>query len=159
MSSNNRNRRSVGVGVLGAAAAALIGAGVASADTDLDPFQDLFGDTGFNSWTPSADGFLASIDPTLAANFDTSVDNFDSSLLTGGTGQWGAFEFLASVFDQGSGSWDPTLDVWLPNDAIGDLATGLDYILGPTLDGDLYTSLLLSSDLPILPILLLFPFG
>ena len=41
-----------------AVAAALIGlanAPAATADTDLDPFQDLFDNTGFNPWTPTAD--------------------------------------------------------------------------------------------------------
>ena len=52
MSSNNRNRR-IAVGV--AFAVALIGlanAPAADADDDLDPFQDLFGDSGINTWTP-----------------------------------------------------------------------------------------------------------
>jgi hypothetical protein len=153
------SNRSVGVVVGAAFAATLIGLAntpAATADTEPEPFQDLFGDSGINTWTPAADAWLDTNDPTLAANFDTSVDNFDSSLMTGGTGGWGAFEFLASVFDPGSGSWDPTLDVWLPDNAIGDLATGLDYILGPTLDGDLYGALTLVSLLPDLPIVLLF---
>ena len=57
MSSNNRNHRwtgGVGMAVGAAFAAALIGlanAPAATADTDLDPFQDLFGDTGINTWT------------------------------------------------------------------------------------------------------------
>lgn len=65
---------------VGVACAALIGlAPAARADTEPDPFQALFGDTGINTWTVSADNSLATSDPTLAANFDTSVDNFDSS--------------------------------------------------------------------------------
>jgi hypothetical protein len=108
----------------------------AAAPSDLDPFQDLFGDTGINTWTPSADSFLASIDPTLAANFDTSADNFDSLMISPG----GAFEFLAHELDPSSFSFDPALNGWFPVDAIGDLATGLDYSLGPTLDGSLLNS-------------------
>lgn len=64
-----------GMAVGAAFAAVLIGlAPAARADTDLDPFEDLF---GINAWTPSADSFLAS-DPTNAASFDTSVDAFQS---------------------------------------------------------------------------------
>ena len=39
-------------------AAALIGLAngpAARADTEPEPFQDLFGDTGINPWTPAAD--------------------------------------------------------------------------------------------------------
>jgi hypothetical protein len=142
MSSNNRNRRSaggVGMAVGAAFAAALIGlAPAATADTDLDPFQDLFGDSGINTWTPSADSFLASIDPTnaLAGNFDSMADNFDSLMISPG----GAFEFLAQRLDPSSFSFDPALNGFFPVDAIGDLATGLDYSLGPTLDGSLLNS-------------------
>ena len=54
--SDSRNRRwTVGV----ALAAALIGlAPAARADTDLDPFEDLFGSSGINTWTASADNAL-----------------------------------------------------------------------------------------------------
>jgi hypothetical protein len=62
VSSNNRNRRwTNGVGTVGAAfAAALIGlAPAARADTEPDPFEDLLGSYGSNSWTVSADNALA----------------------------------------------------------------------------------------------------
>jgi hypothetical protein len=132
MSSNNRNRRSaggVGMAVGAAFTAALIGlanAPAARADTEPDPFEDLFGTAGGNTWTPSADSFLNSIDPTnaLAGNFDTSVDNF--------LAQVGSNDPLGSLlysFDPSAFSVDPTAGVLLPDNAIGDLATGLDYTL------------------------------
>jgi hypothetical protein len=144
MSSNNRNRRwagGVGMAVGAAFTAALIGlanAPAARADTEPDPFEDLFGTAGGNTWTPSADSFLNSIDPTnaLAGNFDSMADNFDSLMISPG----GAFEFLAQRLDPSSFSFDPALNGWFPVDAIGDLATGLDYSLGPTLDGSLLNS-------------------
>jgi hypothetical protein len=74
-----RHRRwvlGVDIAVGAAFVAAMIGlANAARADTDLDPYEDLFGTAGINTWTPSADSSLASIDPTgaLAANFDTSA--------------------------------------------------------------------------------------
>ena len=130
MSSSNRKARGVGMAVGAAFAAALIGlAPAATADTDLDPFQDLFGDSGINTWTPAADAWLDTNDPTLAANFD-------SQMISPG----GAFEFLAHELDPSSFSFDPALNGWFPVDAIGDLATGLDYSLGPTLDGSLLNS-------------------
>jgi hypothetical protein len=64
MSSNSRNLPGAGgVGMaLGAAfAAALLGlAPGARADTEPDPFEDLFGTAGANSWTVSADSSLLS---------------------------------------------------------------------------------------------------
>src|SRR5947209_9331856 len=78
-----RRQRRFSLGMDLAVGAAFVAAMVAlahtaRADTDLDPFQDLFGDTGINTWTPAADSYLASIDPTgtLAGNLDASVDNF-----------------------------------------------------------------------------------
>ena len=69
----------LGAAVGAAFAAALIGlanAPAARADTEPEPFQYLFGDSGINTWTPSADSLLNSSDPTLAGNWDTSGDNF-----------------------------------------------------------------------------------
>jgi hypothetical protein len=71
MSSNNRNRRWAGTAV----AAALIGlAPVAAADPE--PLEDLLGDYGSNTWTVSADNWLDTNDPSLAASLDTSVIDF-----------------------------------------------------------------------------------
>jgi hypothetical protein len=166
MSSNNRNRRwasGVGMAVSAAFAAALIGlAPAAKADTDpellpsddlsggLNPFEDLFGNSGINTWTTSADSFLASNDPTLAANLDTSVDNF---LFNFGN-QVEPFSTIAYrldpnlPLDQLPFSVDPAgfgyfLDSGVPLNATGDFALGLDYTLyasgiGATLDPIIY---------------------
>ncbi len=106
-----------------AVAAALIGlanAPAATADTDLDPFQDLFDNTGFNSWTPTADTDLGA----LAGGLDTSVDNY------AGFAQsiWAddPFTVLTHLLDPSAFSVDPTLGL-VPDNAIGDLAVGLDY--------------------------------
>jgi hypothetical protein len=134
MSSSNRNSRSaggVGMAVGAAFAAALIGLAntpAASADGP-DPFEDLFGTTGINTWTTSADASLLSSSPTLAATLDTSVENFLTNL-----GQDDPFSFLASEFDPGGfgglnpGEWFTVFN-GAPLDATADFAMGLDYTL------------------------------
>jgi hypothetical protein len=124
----NPRRISVTLGTaVGVAFAALIGlASAARADTEPDPFEDLLGSYGSNSWTVSADNSLAASDPTLAANFDTSVDNFDSS------GIPPAFENIVEQFDPSAFSVEltgPDQYGYFPVNATGDLATGLDYTL------------------------------
>jgi hypothetical protein len=134
MSGNNRNRRwAKGVGIVGAAfAAALIGlAPAARADTEPDPLENLFGDTGFNSWTPSADASLLSSDPTLAGSLDTSVTNFLTNVAVG---QDDPLSSLLYEFDPTSFSFDGFTGIdpeagGLPNDGLADLAVGLDYTL------------------------------
>lgn len=151
-----------------ALAATLIGlanAPAASADNEvlpsddlgnsgLNPFEDLFGNSGINSWTTSADSFLASNDPTLAANLDTSVDNF---LFNFGN-QVDPFSTIAYrldpslPLDQLPFSMDPAgfgyfLDDGVPLNATGDFALGLDYTLfysgiGATLDPIIYSLIL-----------------
>jgi hypothetical protein len=138
----------------GFVAAMIALAQTARADTDIDPFQDLFGDTGINTWTPAADNFLASIDPTgtLAANMDTSVDGFET-LANSSHGDDAALSILAYQSDPGAFSNVPEFSDWLfsncggvfvacdffPADANGDFAWGLDYTLfasglSPTVD-------------------------
>jgi hypothetical protein len=129
----------LGTAVGAAFAAALIGlanASAAKADTETDPFQDLFGNIGTNSWTQSADSFLASSDPTLAASLDTSVDNFLASVPVSANFPDGddPFSFLVWSLDPSAFSPDayygPLLDgSGLPDNAIGDFAVGLDYTL------------------------------
>ena len=129
----------LGTAVGAAFAAALIGlanAPAARADTDLNPFQDLFGDIGTNSWTQSADSLLASSDPTLAASLDTSIDNFLASVPVSPNFPDGddPFSFLVWSLDPSAFSPDayygPLLGgSGLPDNAIGDFAVGLDYAL------------------------------
>ena len=168
MSSKDRNRRwagGVGMAVGAAFAAALIGlAPAARADPELipsddlsggpNPFEELFGSSGINTWTPSADSFLASNDPTLAAQMDTSVDNF---LFNFGN-QVEPFSTIAYrldpslPLDQLPFSMDPAgfgyfLDGGVPLNATGDFALGLDYMLdasgiGATLDPIIYSLIL-----------------
>jgi hypothetical protein len=138
----------LGTAVGAAFAAALIGlanAPAATADTGVggvigvdqpdplpDPFQELFGDSGINTWTPSADGLLNSSDPTLAANFDTSVDNYLTDIFLS-QNQIDPLTNLAYEFDQTGfmldGFYDPPSAGGLPTDPISDLAVGLDYTL------------------------------
>jgi hypothetical protein len=139
------SNRSVGIVVGAAFAVALIGlanAPAARADTEPDPFEDLFGTAGINTWTPAADSLLASSDPTLATSLDTSVDSFWNADDTPFTQL--AVEFVPGAF---TGTEGPG--------PIGDLALGLDYTvfasgLAPTVDPaiwDLVSSLpTLSSD-------------
>jgi hypothetical protein len=111
-------------------AATLIGlAPAAGADTEPEPFQDLFGDTGINSWTASADSFLVSSDPTLAASLDTSVENFFLDIPGSDP-----FSFWAFLLDPSAFSYDPAgfgyvTDGGLPLNASADFAIGLDYTL------------------------------
>jgi hypothetical protein len=148
-----RRRRSVlGVGTaVGAAfAAALIGLAnvpAARADVEPDPFEELFGTAGINSWTASADSFLNSSDPALAANLGTSVDNFEAAA-------YGLVQDVDPiselVYQLDPNSFTPPDAGFLfetcfiacptfPLDSTGDAALGLDYSifasgLGPTLD-------------------------
>jgi hypothetical protein len=137
-----------------AVAAALIGlanAPVAEADGPA-PFEDLFGDSGFNSWTPAADASLLSSDPTLAATLATSVEHFIENVAAAdpittlvSEADPSAFTFSDETFIDGPG--DTTLwpavpigtiadctygcdfvSVPLPQDSIGDIALGSDYL-------------------------------
>jgi hypothetical protein len=102
-----------------ALAAALIGLAPATRADEPDPFQVLFGDSGFNAWTTTADTDLATLSPTLASDFATSVDTyeFDPS---------NTFTLLADKLDPSAFSDAPDLG-GLPDNAIGDFAVGLDY--------------------------------
>ena len=109
-------------------AAAVIGLAPAARADEPDPFQLLFGDTGINTWTPSADAYLDTNDPTLAADFDASATDFE--------GGFGVDQLFASVtFTELTDTLDPsafTASPFLggvPDNAIGDLAVGLDYTL------------------------------
>jgi hypothetical protein len=119
-------------------AVALIGlanAPAASADGP-DPFEDLFGNTGINTWTTSADASLLSSNPTEAAALDTSVESFHMNL-----GQDDPFSLLANEFDPHAFTPDPATVVAqlvggscvgcdiTPLDTTGDFALGLDYTL------------------------------
>jgi hypothetical protein len=149
LSSNNRNRRwTVGV----AFAAALIGLANTPAAEAEGPFEDLFGDSGFNSWTPAADASLLSSDPTLAATLDTSVQHFIENVAAAdpittlvSEADPSAFTFNDETFIDGPGGttlWPAVpigtiadctygcdfVTVPIPQDSIGDIAVGLDYL-------------------------------
>ena len=134
-----RPRRSVlGVGMAAGAAfaAALIGlahAPIAGADpSDLDPFEDLHGVAGPDSWTTAVDNFLVSVDPNLAAGIDGQADIYNS--------------VDADPFSDLVAAIDPNAfpgGVPNPDDLLGVLAVTLDYgiitydlpaLLGPGLD-------------------------
>ena len=125
-------------------AAAVIGLAPAARADEPDPFQLLFGDTGLNTWTPSADAYLDTNDPTLAADFDASATDFE--------GGFGVDQLFASVtFTELTDALDPSAFTaspflgGLPDNAIGDLAVGLDYTLFASglgsLDADLLVPL------------------
>ena len=126
-------------------AAALIGLAPAARADEPDPFQVLFGDSGINNtWTSTADAYLDTNDPTLAADFDASATDFE--------GGFGVDQLFASVtFTELTDALDPSaftaapLLGGLPDNAIGDLAVGLDYTLFASglgsLDADLLVPL------------------
>jgi hypothetical protein len=97
-----------------------------------DPFEDLLGTAGANSWTPTADAELLSSNPTEAANLDASIDTFNADVETGY--QIDPLSLLALEFDpSGFGfdgyTGDDPASGGLPLNAITDLAVGLDYTL------------------------------
>ena len=113
-------------------AAALIGLAPAARADEPDPFQVLFGDSGINNtWTSTADAYLDTNDPTLAAHFEASVDGFQqggSFLIPNDP-----FTFVTDELDHSAFSGG------FPDNAIGDFAVGLDYSvdavgLYPTID-------------------------
>lgn len=117
-----RRRSAFGVGMAAGAsfAAALIGlahAPSAGADpADLDPWEDLHGVAGPNSWTIAVDNFEAAIDPNLAAGTDAGADLYNS--------------VDADPFSDLVGAIDPNAFVGgapNPNDLLGVLAVTLDY--------------------------------
>ena len=114
-----------------ALAAAVIGLAPAARANEPDPLQLLFGDSGINTWTSTADAYLDTNDPTLAANLETSVDGFQ---------QGGSFLFPNDPFTFVTDELDPSaFSGGFPDNAIGDFAVGLDYTvfdvgLFPTLD-------------------------
>jgi hypothetical protein len=123
------SNRSVGMAVGAAFAAALIGlAPTARAD---GPFEELFGDTGINTWTPGADASLLSSDPTEAAKLDASVENFLTDIPISAQYPDGddPFSFITWEVDPSTFTADPTLNGGLPDTAIGDSAVALDYAL------------------------------
>jgi hypothetical protein len=113
----------VGLGIGAALAAPSAGADTA---TDLDPLEDLFGNTGFNSWTPTADTDLGA----LAGGLDTSVEGYE----TGAGGFWASdpFTALADHLDPSAFYANPDGLGLLPDNGIGDLAVGLDYTVFST---------------------------
>jgi len=140
-------RRGPDLAVGAAIVAAVIAlAPAAGADTDVDPFQDLFGTAGINTWTVAADSSLDSTNPTLAASFDASVDNFLAAVQP--YAHAGFLEFVNADFPQGDDpfsslvwTFDPTaFDAFaysapftygsgLPLNGVSDFAVGLDYAL------------------------------
>jgi hypothetical protein len=127
-------------------AAALIGLAPAARADGPDPFEDLFGDSGFNSWTPAADASLLSSDPTLAANLDTSIEQYifgvdGADPITTLTSEVdpSAFTFSDEWFTPGGQPIDTVppdctmgcdlVSIPIPQDSIGDVALGSDYLL------------------------------
>jgi hypothetical protein len=131
----------------------------AKADTEFDPFEDLFGTAGINTWTPAADSYLATIDPTnaLAANLDTSVDNFVTAAAPPYFyGPDTSFSEIATSLDPGAfpgALISGNAEFLTPLDANADFALGLDYTLfatglAPVVD-PLITDLEVASQLPL----------
>ena len=126
----------IGAALLGSADVGSAPSAGADTGTDLDPLAQLYGDTGFNSWTTTADTDLAALSPTLASDLVTSVDNFQAGFDT----YFGAvtFTYLTAYLDPSAFTSDPA-GFLIPDNAIGDFAVGLDYSvdavgLYPTID-------------------------
>jgi hypothetical protein len=146
--------------VSAAFAAALIGlanAPAATADTDLDPFEDLYGNLGINSWTTAADAALPS---DTAASFDASVD---------GVQEFGVAPPFLNIVGQldptsyGLETLGPDQYQYVPTDYLGDLANTLDYGLyltglSPELDPAILDTWNVAEGIVLWPLLLLAPF-
>ncbi|HUB53969.1 MAG TPA: hypothetical protein VMB04_02245 [Mycobacterium sp.] len=97
------------------------------------PFEELFGDGGINTWTPSADALLLADDPSLAATLSTSVESFYAAGSTDDPLSLLAFEFDSTGFG-GIEPYDIGLpqdfpDAGFPQDLLATLAVGTDYAL------------------------------
>jgi hypothetical protein len=109
-------------------AAALIGLAPAARADEPDPLQLLFGDSGINTWTPTADAYLDTNDPTLASDFLTSVDNFEGGFFADNLDGSVTFTRLTDLLDS-SAFTVASGGGLVPDNAIGDLAVGTDYTL------------------------------
>ena len=123
-------------------AAALIGLAPAARADEPDPFQLLFGDSGINTWTPTADAYLDTNDPTLAADFDASATDFEGQFFADYLFGSVTFTDLTYALDESAFTAAPSLG-GLPDNAIGDLAVGLDYTLFSSGLGSLDADLLI----------------
>lgn len=97
------------------------------------PFEELFGDGGINTWTPSADALLLADDPSLAATLSTSVESFHAAGFSDDALSNLAFELDSTGFggvepgDIGLPTNFP--DAGYPQDLLATLAVGTDYAL------------------------------
>jgi hypothetical protein len=108
----------------------LAGAAVPVTSNDDGPFETLFGDSGINTWTPTADTDLAALSPTLASDFATSVDGYETG--AGGFYSSEPFTILTHDLDPTAFSANPDGVGLLPDTGIADLAVGLDYTVFST---------------------------
>jgi hypothetical protein len=118
----------LGPAVGAACAAALIGL-VPAARADEGPLEQLLGDTGFNSWTPTADADLQADDPSLVAVIDPDLSPFLSGVNDGQDDPLSLllYEFDPSAFSQdGFTGIDPEAG-GLPDNALADLVMTLDF--------------------------------
>jgi hypothetical protein len=122
--------------VAAAFAGGVLAAGAPVARADDGPFEDLFGDTGFNSWTPAADASLLSSAPTLAATLDTSVEQYIENVAAAdpittlvSEADPSAFTFNDLTFVDAPGG----MPIWpgLPSDTIADCTYGCDFVAVP----------------------------
>jgi hypothetical protein len=119
---------------------------------NTDPFQDLYGDSGINSWTPEADSWLNTNDPTLAASLGQLVFDEDSSGIPApGINIIGQLD-PGAYSDQGGS--------YLPADWLGDLANTLDFSLyasglAPVLDPAILDTFQWTEGIILSPLLLL----
>jgi hypothetical protein len=129
----------------------LAGSAVPVTDTVDGPFETLFGDSGFNAWTTTADTDLAALSPTLVGDLATSVDGYEVGNFNGNPDD--AFTVLTDLLDPSAFSGTP-FGLLVPDNTIGDFAVGLDYTLfasgiGAALDPglDMFLSNILSGGL------------
>jgi hypothetical protein len=127
-------------------------AAVPAASTSADPFEDLYGDSGINTWTPAADAWLDTNDPTLATSLESLVNSMDSS------GIAPPFENIVDQLDTSAYTVQP--GGYLPADWLGDLANTLDFSLyasglAPVLDPAILDTFQWTEGIILSPLLLL----
>jgi hypothetical protein len=115
---------------------------------DVGPLQLLFGDSGINSWTPDVDALLGN-----SPGLDSLVQAFQSS---GDT----AFQQILTDWLLDYGAYSVQGDAYLPDTALGDLATTVDFSLfasglAPSVDPAILDTWQIGEDIILSPLLLL----
>jgi hypothetical protein len=121
----------------------------AAAPADVGPFELLFGDSGINSWTPDVDALLGNA---------TSLDSLVEAFQTDGAAK--PFENILTEWLLDYSAYSDQNGAYLPDTALGDLATTVDFSLfasglAPSVDPAILDTWQIGEDIILSPLLLL----